>query len=363
MTLRNSTFRSLKRPDRPRGDHVPGEFVMSRFFRRAAVAGAGLVLSVAAMVSGAEPGGVSADHRPFVIGDHSWESRQAFIDSGARCGTRPLDLLEQARVEEKIGPYMRQMATGGLLGRAGDAKGKPGGGGGGGGGGGTTPPPVTGGVVNVYFHVIALSPGGPGDIDDSVIDAQMSILNAAYAGTGWSFNRVSTDRTYSRTWFNMGYGTRAEKQAKAALRQGSADDLNVYTANPGQGLLGWATFPSSYASNPSYDGVVLLYSSLPGGSAAPYNEGDTATHEVGHWMGLYHTFQGGCSAPGDSVDDTAYEASAAYGCPIGRDSCSSAGVDPIINFMDYTDDSCMFDFTDGQDTRMDAMFSAYRNGK
>ena len=227
-------------------------------------------------------------------------------------------------------------------------------------------PEVSGGVINVYFHVVRKGTGtSNGDIPQSMIDAQMNVLNAAYGGWGWQFNLVSVDRTTNSTWYNGCYGS-SETTMKNALHQGTADDLNVYTCNPSGGILGYATFPSSYNSAPSKDGVVLLYSSLPGGSAAPYNEGDTGTHEVGHWMGLYHTFQGGCSANGDYVSDTPAERSSAFGCPVNRDTCAGKkypGYDPITNFMDYTDDACMFEFTSGQDARMDSQFTTYRYNK
>lgn len=226
---------------------------------------------------------------------------------------------------------------------------------------------VTGGVINVYFHVINNGTGlSNGNIPDQMITDQMGVLNAAYAPWGWSFNLVATTRTTNSSWYTAGPNSTAETQMKNALRQGSADDLNIYTNNPGGGYLGWATFPSSYASNPKKDGVVLLYSSLPGGSAAPYNLGDTATHEVGHWMGLYHTFQGGCTTNNDLVSDTPAERSPAYGCPVGRDSCAGRkypGLDPIENFMDYTDDFCMFRFSAGQSSRMDSLWTTYRNGR
>ena len=223
---------------------------------------------------------------------------------------------------------------------------------------------ATGGTINVYFHVIRKGTGiANGDIPQSQVTSQMQVLNQAYSGTGWNFNLVATTRTTNSRWYNLRMGTGAERDMKNTLRQGTADDLNIYSANLQGGLLGWATFPSSYNGNPKDDGVVILYSSVPGGSAVPYDEGDTATHEVGHWMGLYHTFQGGCTGNGDFVSDTPAEASPAYGCPNNRDTCAGGGLDPTENFMDYTDDACMFEFTAGQDTRMDSQFTTYRENR
>lgn len=215
-------------------------------------------------------------------------------------------------------------------------------------------------VIPVYVHVITNS-AGQGAPSATQIGNQITVLNNAYAQFGLSFNVVATDTSANDSWYTAQPGTTAEKQMKQALHQGGKGDLNFYLNNMGGGLLGWATFPSSYASNPLMDGVVVLTASLPGGSAAPYNLGDTGTHEVGHWVGLYHTFQGGCNGQGDYVSDTAAEKSAAYGCPTGRDTCGrAAGVDPITNFMDYTDDACMNTFSAGQGARIAQMLSTYR---
>lgn len=226
-----------------------------------------------------------------------------------------------------------------------------------------SPSPADPVSIDVYFHVINQGTSeSNGNISQTKVNAQVDILNAAYAPHGISFNLVQTTRTTNASWYTGCYGS-AETTMKSSLHQGDARTLNIYSCRPGSGILGYAYFPASYAGVASRDGVVILDQSVPGGTAFPYNEGDTGTHEVGHWLGLYHTFNGGCNGSGDYVDDTPYEQSPAYGCPLGRDSCRrKAGDDPVENFMDYTDDYCMFEFTGGQGSRMQEQWLVYRSG-
>jgi hypothetical protein len=226
--------------------------------------------------------------------------------------------------------------------------------------------------VPVYFHVITSSLG-EGDVS-ALIPAQMAVLNAAYATARVQFNLVAIEVTANDAWYTADSGTPEERKMKKALRQGGADTLNIYTNNTPV-YLGWATFPSSYQGHPQYDGVVVLNLTLPGGGLEipvdpalepdgiiNYSAGNTSTHEVGHWMGLFHTFEHGCSNKGDSIDDTPAEAEPQFYC-VDRDSCTQKrfpGTDPIHNFMDYVDDDCMDQFTPDQYDRVRDQFLTFR---
>jgi hypothetical protein len=223
--------------------------------------------------------------------------------------------------------------------------------------------PVT---VPVVFHVIRKDTTvDGGNVPRSWID-QISVLNDSYGGrtgganTGFQFSLQSIDRTTNAGWFRLSGGK--EKKMKQALKVGGPETLNIYSANLGNSLLGWAYFAQDAEAVGVLDGVVIHFDSLPGGPwGADYSAGDTATHEVGHWLNLYHTFQGGCAGSGDQIADSPAEASPAYECPVGRDTCTATGLDPITNFMDYTFDSCMFQFTPDQAVRMQQAWAAYRS--
>lgn len=167
---------------------------------------------------------------------------------------------------------------------------------------------------------------------DEQIKAQIKVLNRDCTGTGLKFKLVDTTRIKNAGWFKkVGPDTPEQTTMKKKLRRGGPNALNVYTVSfdnqDSDGLLGYATFPVDYHDNPKDDGVVVRYSTLPGGTLAPMNLGRTLTHEAGHWLGLYHTFEGGCGGKGDYVSDTPSEAEPAFGCPTKRDTCKSQGLD------------------------------------
>ncbi|GAA4392130.1 hypothetical protein GCM10023088_69930 [Actinomadura verrucosospora] len=235
--------------------------------------------------------------------------------------------------------------------------------------GGTRPDPArraTGAlVVPVRFHVV--HSGSSGRLSTAAVQRQIATLNAAYGGrlggadTHVRFRLDSLDRTDNSAWFRN--PQHYEGPMKRRLRKGGRGTLNLYTAAVGSDVLGFSTFPQWYRRDPRLDGVIVDFRSLPYGSYAPFNHGYTAVHEIGHWLGLMHTFEGGCVSPGDGVTDTPYEAEPAQGCPQGRDSCPQRGRDPIHNFMDYAHDACMRGFTAGQGRRIRAAWAAYRSRK
>jgi hypothetical protein len=164
----------------------------------------------------------------------------------------------------------------------------------------------------------------------------MEVLTTDFTGSGFKLSLAGTTKTVNSLWAGDG----DEMAMKTKLRKGNYRDLNLYFVDSMDGL-GYCYFPTTApkGSEDFYrDGCTNIASSVPGG-AAPFDLGKTAVHESGHWFGLEHTFQGGCSATGDGVADTPAQASATSGCPVGRDSCpNQSGLDPIHNYMDYSDE-------------------------
>jgi hypothetical protein len=306
------------------------------------------ISGLSGVFGGAPPPG--SDGGPITIDGYSWSTLSDFLEHG-RCDTTPVTSVEESNIETQMTHFVS--THNGLE--------------------NLRLPPVT---IEVYFHVIT-NAAGTGNVTDTVVGQQIQALNDSYSGgnggvdTPFRFHLAEIIRTSNNDYFTMDHNSAIERTAKTALRRGGRRDLNIYTCNPPRGLLGWGTFPWRYGTpgilgaaktaHDPLDGVVIKYSTVPGGTATNYNQGKTLVHEVGHWLGLYHTFQGGCGAPGDHVADTPAEATAATRCPEGRDTCpDDPGADPIHNYMDYTYDSCTTEFSAGQSGRMTLAWFLWR---
>ncbi|KAF4304700.1 hypothetical protein GTA08_BOTSDO08383 [Botryosphaeria dothidea] len=208
---------------------------------------------------------------------------------------------------------------------------------------------------------------------------QLAVLQETYAPHNISFTLLDTTHTTNDDWAAV----IQHPAMSASLRRGGYDTLNIYFQTgmagvPG-GITGWCNFPvadplDDNINGTSYyvlDGCHVNPNTLPGGPGGGFenldNAGKTATHEMGHWFGLLHTFDGfECGGEGDFVGDTPAQSTATQGCPVSppKDSCpEEEGADPIHNYMDYSSDECKTEFTPEQEDRMYETFYSLRQGK
>jgi len=237
------------------------------------------------------------------------------------------------------------------------------------------------GVIEIPVVVNVLYNTATENISDEQIQSQIDVLNADFNNTNSDISKVPS--IYASSVGKVGtrfvllkvvrkFTDKASWGAKDAMKKGNkggidptdpAHNLNMWVCNLGDGLLGYAQFPGGKAAT---DGIVVLYSAFGSRSLYPegtyiagYDLGRTASHEVGHWMNLRHIWgdDGGACTGSDLVDDTPNQGGYNFGCPtFPKVSCNNNG-DMSMNYMDYTDDACMYMFTNGQSQRMLAIFA------
>jgi len=254
-----------------------------------------------------------------------------------------------------------------IAGKKPDGVGNGGGGNGGSGGGGGTDPVGDGlGTINIPVIVHVVMPD-PSVVTPKQISDQIDVLNEDFRKTNNDISQLPSEfsdldadseieftdaRTINHPDSRTSWGTNdAVKVAYPPITP--LTHLNIWVCNIGGGILGYAQFPGGSSAT---DGIVLLYSSLPGGSAAPYNKGRTATHEVGHYLNLRHIWGDGRCKRDDFVADTPSSDGPNFGCP-SYPTVNCRSNDMTMNYMDYTDDACMYMFSEGQKTRMRAIFT------
>lgn len=225
-------------------------------------------------------------------------------------------------------------------------------------------------VVNVLYRTAAEN------ISLTQIQSQINVLNADFAATNADVSLTPTifqpvlagntkiqfvlDTVIRKSTTTTSWSTNdAMKKAPKGINPTSpTTKLNLWCCNMGGGILGYAQFPGGSSAT---DGVVIDDNAFgsTGTVAAPYNKGRTATHEVGHWLNLRHIW-GDATCGSDLVGDTPLHNTANYGCPAAghKSTCTGTPVEMTMNYMDYTDDACMYMFTAGQNARMQAVFAA-----
>ena len=223
-------------------------------------------------------------------------------------------------------------------------------------------------VVNVVYRTSAEN------ISRDQIVSQIDVLNSDFAGTNKDYNSSNvyngvkagaTQITFRLDTIFRKSTNKLSWTTNNAVKKGSQGGisptnptrkLNIWVCNLSNGILGYAQFPGGDTTT---DGVVILYKAFgtKGTLLTAYNLGRTATHEVGHWFNLRHIW-GDATCGSDGVDDTPVHHKANYGCPSAIVDCSGSKAEMTWNYMDYTDDACMYMFTAGQSSRMAATFAS-----